>query len=86
MEEPRDSRFRGNDALGLPMTGDGCRAEPFTDKYRQALKAACAEDKEIWQIGATDFGPTGFDASIDRFADALVDAVREVGVCSAESS
>ena len=68
LEEPRDSRFRGNDALGLPMTGDGCRAEPFTDKYRQALKAACAEDKEIWQIGATDFGPTGFDASIDRFA------------------
>jgi RimJ/RimL family protein N-acetyltransferase len=54
--------------LGEPMTGDGCRAEPFSERYREALKAACAEDSEIWQIGATDFGPGGFDESIDRFS------------------
>jgi RimJ/RimL family protein N-acetyltransferase len=55
------------DRLGEPMAGDGCRAEPFSEKYREALKAACAEDSEIWQIGASDFGPAGFDDSITRF-------------------
>jgi RimJ/RimL family protein N-acetyltransferase len=49
------------------MTGDGCRAEPFSKRYREPLKAACAEDGEIWQIYANNFGPEGFDASIDRY-------------------
>lgn len=51
-------------ALSQPMTGDGCRAEPFTDNHHQALKAACAEDGDIWSIYANNFGPDGFDASI----------------------
>jgi RimJ/RimL family protein N-acetyltransferase len=51
-------------ALDAPMTGDGCRAEQFCDHYRAALKAACAEDGEIWQIYANNFGPDGFDDSI----------------------
>ena len=51
-------------ALDAPMTGDGCRAEPFCDHYREPLKAACAEDSEIWQIYANNFGPDGFDDSI----------------------
>ena len=51
-------------ALDAPMTGDGCRAEPFCDHYRESLKAACAEDSEIWQIYANNFGPDGFDDSI----------------------
>jgi len=50
------------------MTGEGCRAEPFSEAYREPLKAACAEDRDIWQIYANDFGPAGFDASIDRYA------------------
>ncbi len=49
------------------MTGAGCRAEPFTEQLREALKAACAEDREIWQIYANNFGPEGFDSSIDRY-------------------
>jgi RimJ/RimL family protein N-acetyltransferase len=49
------------------MTGDHCRAEPFTEGYRQPLKAACAEDPDIWQIYANNFGPGGFDESIDRY-------------------
>jgi RimJ/RimL family protein N-acetyltransferase len=55
------------DRLGEPMTGDGCRAEPFSESYREQLEAACAEDPEIWQIYANNFGPDGFDASIDRY-------------------
>jgi len=66
-DEKLGSRFRGNDELGLPMTGDGCRAELFSEKNREALKAACAEDGEIWAIYANNFGPDGFDDSIDRY-------------------
>ena len=50
--------------LDAPMTGDGCRAELFTEEWHEPLKAACAEDSEIWQIYANDFGPDGFEGSI----------------------
>jgi RimJ/RimL family protein N-acetyltransferase len=53
--------------LAEPMGGDGCHAETFSDEYREPLKAACAEDREIWQIYANNFGPDGFDESIDRY-------------------
>ena len=53
--------------LAKVMTGDGCRAELFTEQYREALKVACAEDGEIWEIYANNFGPDGFDDSIDRY-------------------
>jgi RimJ/RimL family protein N-acetyltransferase len=49
------------------MSGDGCRAEPFSEKFRQPLQAACAEDGEIWEIYANNFGPEGFDESINRY-------------------
>ena len=61
------SRFRGNDELEKPMTGDGCRAELFEERHRATLKAACAEDSDIWAIYANNFGPDGFDASIDFY-------------------
>lgn len=56
------------DELGRPMTGERCRAELFTEVHRDALRAACAEDRDIWQIYASDFGPDGFDASIAAYA------------------
>lgn len=55
------------DCLARPMTGDGCRTELFSEDYREPLRGACAEDGEIWQIYSNDFGPNGFDASIDRY-------------------
>jgi RimJ/RimL family protein N-acetyltransferase len=55
------------DRLAEPMSGDKCRAELFSHEYRQLLKAACAEDREIWRIYANNFGPDGFDESIDRY-------------------
>lgn len=55
------------DRLSQPMTGDGCRAELFSERYREPLKSACAEDGEIWQIYANNFGPGGFDDSVDRY-------------------
>ena len=55
------------DQLAEPMNGDACRAEPFSDDYREQLKAACAMDDEVWEIYANNFGPAGFDESIDRY-------------------
>jgi len=57
------------DRLGEPMTGDGCRAEPMTEAHREALRAACVEDLDIWQLWMLDFGPAGFDASFERIAE-----------------
>ena len=56
--------------LDAPMTGDGCRAELFGERHRDALRDACAEDREIWQIFANNFGPEGFDESLDFYASA----------------
>jgi RimJ/RimL family protein N-acetyltransferase len=50
--------------LAEPMTGEVCRAELFREDLREPLKAACAEDGQIWQIYANNFGPDGFDESI----------------------
>jgi RimJ/RimL family protein N-acetyltransferase len=55
------------DRLSEPMAGEGCRAEPFTEKSRESLRAACAEDPDIWDIYANNFGPGGFDQSIDGY-------------------
>ena len=66
-EQDLDSCLRGNDELGRAMTGDGCRAELFDERFHEPLKAACAEDRDIWRIYANDFGPDGFDASIDSY-------------------
>ena len=49
------------------MPGENCRAEPYADAHHDALKAACAEDREIWGIYANNFGPDGFDASIAAY-------------------
>ncbi|MEP6983661.1 MAG: GNAT family protein [Sphingomicrobium sp.] len=55
------------DRLAEPMTGDGCRAELFSEEFHEPLKAACAEDGEIWQIYANNFGPNGFNDSINHY-------------------
>ena len=53
--------------LDAPMTGENCRAELFTEAHRDALKAACAEDGDIWQVYANNFGPDGFDQSVETY-------------------
>ena len=52
--------------LAAPMVGDGVRAEPMAEAHRAALKQACAEDLEIWDIFASGFGPDEFDGSFDK--------------------
>ena len=36
--------------LDDPMVGDGCRAERLVEAHRDLLRAACAEDPDIWEI------------------------------------
>ena len=54
--------------LAEPMAGEGCRAELFSEKHREALRDACAEDREIWEIYSINFGPEAFDPTIDDLA------------------
>lgn len=49
------------------MQGLGCSARRFTEDDRAELKAACAEDWEIWQIYPMSFAPDRFDESLDGF-------------------
>jgi RimJ/RimL family protein N-acetyltransferase len=58
-----------SDLLGQPMAGEDCRAEPFEERHRDPLKAACAEDGDIWQIYSANFGPEQFDENIDKLVD-----------------
>ncbi len=51
--------------LATPMFGEAVRAELQTEAHRVALKAACAEDREIWELFALGFGPDEFDATFD---------------------
>ena len=52
--------------LAAPMSGDGVRAKRMVEAHRSALKAASAEDPNIWTIFALGFGPDQFDASFDK--------------------
>ena len=52
------------EGIDAPMQGDGCHAHLFSEEWRQALRDACTEDREIWQIYANNFGPDGFDESL----------------------
>ena len=56
------------DRLAEPMTGEGCTAQLFSEQHRDALKAACAEDRDIWEIYSINFGPPDFDKTIDAFS------------------
>ncbi|MDQ4087118.1 MAG: GNAT family N-acetyltransferase [Pseudomonadota bacterium] len=42
------------------------RLEPLAEAHRAALKAACAEDLEIWPIYSVSYGPEHFDESFDK--------------------
>jgi RimJ/RimL family protein N-acetyltransferase len=47
------------------MAQSGVRLEPLVETHRAALRAACAEDLDIWPIYSVSFDPDHFDASFD---------------------
>ena len=54
------------DSLGASMANGDVRLEPLGEEHRAALKAACAEDLEIWPIYAISYDPDHFDASFTK--------------------
>ena len=48
------------------MEAGEIRLEPLHEAHRAALKAACAEDPEIWPIYSISYDPEHFDESFDR--------------------
>ena len=47
------------------MVRDEIRLEPMAEAHRAALKAACAEDLDIWPVYATSWDPEHFDGTFD---------------------
>ena len=52
--------------LAAPLREGTLRLEPLAEGHRVSLKAACAEDAEIWPIYAISYDPEHFDASFDK--------------------
>jgi RimJ/RimL family protein N-acetyltransferase len=53
------------DKLYVPLSEGDLTLEPLTEVHREALRAACAADADIWQIYASNFGPPDFDRNFD---------------------
>jgi RimJ/RimL family protein N-acetyltransferase len=48
------------------MADGDLRLEPLAEEHREALKAACALDPDIWPIYAIPYDAAHFDASFDE--------------------
>lgn len=51
--------------LADPMSDGDLAILPLREEHRKALKAACAEDLDVWRIYSVSYGPDRFDASFD---------------------
>jgi RimJ/RimL family protein N-acetyltransferase len=52
--------------LDVAMAKGAVRLEPMAEAHRAQLRAACAQDPEIWTIYATSWAPAQFDATFER--------------------
>jgi len=52
-------------ALLTVLTDGDLQLVPMCEDHREALKAVCAEDLEIWQMYGVSYGPEHFDVSFD---------------------
>lgn len=51
-------------SLGSPMAGVRVRLAPFEDAHVEPLRAACAEDPDIWEIYPVSLAGAHFDPSL----------------------
>jgi len=51
--------------LGAPLESGDLRLEPLAERHRADLKAACAEDRDIWPLYSVSYAPDRFDAEFD---------------------
>lgn len=52
--------------LAVPLADPPVRLELYDARYREGLRAACAEDEEIWAIYPVSMLGEHFDGSLDR--------------------
>jgi RimJ/RimL family protein N-acetyltransferase len=55
-----------NSALYVPLAEGDLRLDPLVEAHREPLRAACAQDREIWASYSSNFGEDGFDPQFDR--------------------
>jgi RimJ/RimL family protein N-acetyltransferase len=67
MREPSPLEPRAIDraALYISLADGDLALAPLTEAHRDALRAACAADPDIWNIYASNFGPPDFDRTFD---------------------
>ena len=75
------------DTLYVELTAGDLRLVKLAEEHREALRAACAADADIWRIYSTSFDPQHFDASFSRLLGhgsrmpyAIMDGGRLVGM------
>jgi RimJ/RimL family protein N-acetyltransferase len=54
-----------HDRLLVPLQADGLQLTPLAQGHREALRDACAADRDIWHIYPISYAPERFDASFD---------------------
>ena len=54
-------------ALEAVLEAGNVRLEPLAEHHLEPLRAACAEDQEIWEIYPVNLLGDGFDAAMARF-------------------
>ncbi|ALJ15159.1 GNAT family N-acetyltransferase [Sphingopyxis macrogoltabida] len=75
------------DRLYVELADGDLRLVKLAETHREALRAVCAADADIWPIYSSSFGPDHFDASFTalighdaRMPYAIVDGDRLVGM------
>ncbi len=53
-------------ALYVPLADGDVRLDPLAEAHREGLRAACAEDREIWESYSTDYRGEAFDPQFGR--------------------
>jgi RimJ/RimL family protein N-acetyltransferase len=53
-------------ALCVPMRDGDLAIETLREEHRAPLKAACAQDRAIWQLYSVSYAPEQFDGNFDK--------------------
>lgn len=56
--------------LYIPLSEGDLTLEPLAEHHREGLRAACAEDAEIWEIYPFSYAGDAFDPQFDRMLSA----------------
>ncbi|MBB3357364.1 MULTISPECIES: GNAT family N-acetyltransferase [unclassified Novosphingobium] len=58
-----------SDGLYVPLAEGNLALEPLAERHREGLRAACAQDQEIWAVYPHDYLGDSFDPQFDRLLE-----------------